>query len=198
MAGEQTLHLQRLLDRLRLGDDSARRELIGCAYNRLCLLARKTLHKDYPRFENLVETGSVLHEAALRLLKALEQEQPATVRSFFALAAKKTREVLLDAARRDRRRGGQARGEGMTEGEDSQSALPYEVADDSGDPARLAQWTEFHEKVEELPEEEREVVNLYFYQGLTQVETAEVLGIPQRDVSRLWMKAIQKLPDCLP
>jgi RNA polymerase sigma factor (sigma-70 family) len=198
MDSEQTLHLQRLLDHLRLGDESARRELIGCAYERLRLLAWKTLHKDYPRFENLVETGSVLHEAALRLLKALEREQPATVRGFFALAAKKIREVLLDAARRDRRRGGQVRGEGMAQGGGPQDAARHEVADNCDDPVGLAQWTEFHQKVDELMEDEREVVDLYFYQGLSQAETGRVLGITQKEVSRLWIKAVRKLPDCVP
>ena len=36
----------------------------------------------------------------------------------------------------------------------------YEQADSSGEPASLAEWTEFHEQVEALPEEEREVFNL--------------------------------------
>jgi RNA polymerase sigma-70 factor (ECF subfamily) len=198
MASDQTTHLQQLLDRLREGDDSARRELIGCAYERLRLLARKILHEDFPRFENLHETRSVLHDAALRLLKALEQEQPATIRGFFALAAKKIRQVLLDMARRDRRRGGEARLDSTAQGDGSQSTPLYEAADSSHDPAQLAQWTEFHQKVDELPEAEREVVDLYWYQGLTQADTARVLGITQKEVSRLWIKATRKLPDCVP
>jgi RNA polymerase sigma factor (sigma-70 family) len=195
MASDQATHLQQLLEHLRRGDDSARRELVGCAYERLRLLARKILHEDFPRFENLHETGSVLDEVALRLLKALEQEAPGTVRGFFALAAKKTREVLLDLARRDRRRGGEARREGAAQAADaSQSTYPDEAADSSHDPARLAQWTEFHQKVDELPQEQREVVDLHWYQGLTQAETALLLGITQKEVSRLWIKATRKLP----
>src|SRR5262245_52175370 len=163
MASDQTSHLEQLLDRLRQGDDTARRELIACAYERLRLLARTVLHEDFPRFENLHETGSVLDDAALRLLKALEQEAPTTVRGFFALAAKKTREVLLDLARRDRRRGGEARRDGAAEQADpSQNACPYEPADSRCDPVLLAQWTEFHQKVDELPQEQREVVDLHW------------------------------------
>ena len=195
MANDPITHLQQVLDRLRQGDDSARRELIGCAYERLRLLARTILHEDFPRFENLHETGSVLDEAALRLLKALEQEQPATVRGFFGLAAKKIREVLLDLARRDRRRGGEARRDGVAQQANaSQNLIPYDPADGSYDPVLLAKWTEFHRMVDELPEEQREVVDLHWYQGLTQAETAVVMGISQKEVSRLWIRATRKLP----
>lgn len=198
MADDETTHLQQVLDRLRQGDDSARRELIGCAYERLRVLARSILHNDFPRFENLHETGSVLHEAALRLLKTLEQEQPNTIRGFFGLAAKKTREVLLDVARREKRRGAGANCEGLGQGEGLHGTPLNEVADTSDDPARMAQWTEFHQKVGELPPMEREVVDLYWYQGLTQAQTAGIMGLTQKDVSRLWIKAVRKLPNCLP
>jgi RNA polymerase sigma-70 factor (ECF subfamily) len=198
MTGDQTVFLQKLLDRLRQGDDSARRELVGCAYERLRLLARKLLHEDFPRFENLHETGSILDETALRLLKALEQEQPATVRGLFALAAKKMREVLLDLARRDQRRGGEARQQAAAQGAGSQSTPPYEAADTTHDPENLACWTEFHEKVDQLPEEEREVVDLHWYHGLSWAEIARLLGIHEKEVKRRWIRATRKLPGCLP
>ena len=40
----------------------------------------------------------------------------------------------------------------------------YEQADSSGEPASLMEWTEFHEQVEVLPEEEQEVFNLVWYE----------------------------------
>jgi hypothetical protein len=43
---------------------------VGCAYERLRLLARKILHEDFPRFENLHETGSVLDEDSSRNSRA--------------------------------------------------------------------------------------------------------------------------------
>jgi RNA polymerase sigma factor (sigma-70 family) len=197
MASDQTTHLQFLLDRLRQGDDSARRELIGCAYERLRLLAWRTLHKDFHRFEKLHETDSILDEAVVRLLKALEQEQPTTLQGFFALAAKKIREVLLDVARQQRRRRGEGLPEDVAPGCSSESSPRYEAADTTHDPATLAEWSEFHKMVEALPEEERAVVDLHWYQGLTQAETAAILGISQRQVSRLWIRATGRLPDCV-
>ena len=198
MASDETIHLQQLLERLRKGDDSARAELIGCAYNRLRLLARNVLHQEFPRIDQLHETGSVLHEAAMKLLKALEHEHPATLGAFFGLAAKKTREVLLDVVRRSCRRGGEIRGVGTGQGQDISSTPKFEPTDTSQDPADLAQWTEFHEKVEELPERERAVVDLHWYQGLTEVETGEILGLTQKEVSRLYIQAFQKLRNYVP
>ena len=71
-------------------------------------------------------------------------------------------------------------------------------ADTSEDPSHLAQWSEFHEKVRGLPDDEREVVDLYWYQGLTQAETARVLGVHEKVVSRRWLRARLKLSEWLP
>jgi RNA polymerase sigma-B factor len=47
--------------------------------------------------------------------------------------------------------------------------------------------------LELLPEREREIVRLRFYQDLTQAEIAELLGISQMHVSRLLAKALGRL-----
>src|SRR5437870_4950918 len=73
MDGDESLQLQLLIDRAQQGDDAARQELVGRAYERLRLLARKMLHADFPRLQNLHATGSVLDEAVLRLLTALKE-----------------------------------------------------------------------------------------------------------------------------
>lgn len=178
--------LQELIDRLRDGDGAARgaarRDLVGYAYERLGRLARVIFHQDFSRLSTAHETGSVLDEAAVRLLKALETFQPNTVDDFFRFAALQIRRVLLDMARK-------------SDSVPRSTSLPEELPDSSHDPERIAKWTEFHEKVEELPEEEREVINLCFYLGLTQAEAARRLGIHPREVSRRWASAIRKLPD---
>ena len=45
-------------------------------------------------------------------------------------------------------------------------------SDSTYEPSRLEAWTEFHRQVEALPEEEREVVDLIWYEGLEQSEAA--------------------------
>jgi RNA polymerase sigma factor (TIGR02999 family) len=195
MNGDETTRLQLLIDRLQQGDDSARQELISCAYERLRLLARKMLHADFPRLQNLHATGSVLDEAALRLLTALKQVSLPTVQEFFRFAAMQMRRVLTDMARHQSREGQGVNPQDRAEEDSSQSTPPFDEADTTWDPAQLAIWTEFHEQVGQLPENERGVVDLHWYQGLTQAETAELLGISQAEVSRCWMRARLKLLD---
>jgi hypothetical protein len=64
MANDSTTQLQRLIDRIRAGDKSARDELISRTYNRLLLLARLDLHK-FPGVHALEETTDVLHDSLL-------------------------------------------------------------------------------------------------------------------------------------
>lgn len=47
--------------------------------------------------------------------------------------------------------------------------------------------------MEALPEEEREVVNLLWYEGMSQPEAADLLGISSRTVLRRWHAARLKL-----
>ena len=62
-------------------------------------------------------------------------------------------------------------------------------ADPGGEPSTLAEWTDFHEKVQRLPQTEREVFDLLWYEGLTQAETAQLLGVTDRTVKNRWRSA---------
>lgn len=196
MVDDRTTQLQQLLDRMRNGDSAARTELLSLAYERLRLLARKMFHHDFPRLGNLHETDSILHEAVLRLFRAFQEIQPQSVHDFLSFSAAQIRRVLLDMARQH------GRGERNRSEWSDLSELPLaarqDLADSSFDPSQLAQWGEFHHKVRELPEEEREVVDLYWYQGLTQAETARILGVHEKAVSRRWLSARLKLSEWLP
>ena len=72
-----------------------------------------------------------------------------------------------------------------------------EPGDLSHEPGALALWTELHEQVAALPEEEREVVSLLFYQELSQAEAAAILGVTVRTVQRRWQAALLKLHQLL-
>jgi RNA polymerase sigma-70 factor (ECF subfamily) len=180
---------------MRQGDDTARNELVARAYERLRRLARKILRQDFPRFRRLHDTTSILHETALHFLKALQEVKLATVRKFFALAARHMRWALLELARRARPE--VALPERPADGS-SQGGQRDERADSSNDPANLALWTEFHGAVEALPAEEREVVDLYWYQGLTQADIARLLDVPPKQVSLRWISARLKLSRQMP
>jgi RNA polymerase sigma-70 factor (ECF subfamily) len=61
----------------------------------------------------------------------------------------------------------------------------------------LERWTAFHEAVERLPAEEREVVGLVFYHGWAKVQIAELFGVDERTVRRWWRSACVRLNEAL-
>jgi RNA polymerase sigma factor (sigma-70 family) len=190
MSDDGSVQLQGLLDRLRKGDREARRLLLERACDRLRRLAGRMLHGSFPELARRHEVDSVVHETWMRLLQALEKTEPPTVADFFRLAAHKFRQVLLDMAQGERRRG-QREVLGLG-GEESKASVPAAVAT-TYDPARLALWTEFHEKVATLSEQERAVFEMHYYLELPQAEIAKVLELHPRKVSYLWIAATEKL-----
>src|SRR5262249_51018037 len=117
-----------------------------------------------------------------------------TVADFFRLAAFKFRQVLLDMAQRERRRA-QHEIIGL-KGRDSEGDTPS-IGNSTYDPARLAIWTEFHENVGTLSEQERTVFDMHYYLDLPQAEIARVLDLHPRKVSYLWVAATEKLGESL-
>jgi RNA polymerase sigma factor (sigma-70 family) len=193
MSGSPTSPTQVLLDRLRAGDTSARQQLVHRLYDRLALLARRILHVSFPRLQYLHSPQTVLHEGLIRLVAALHDSQPANVADFLGFAALQMRRWLLDQTRRPRGRGREVLADDAPRAEDSGSP-PAGPADPGDDPAVLAMWTEFHEQAGRLPEELRRVVDLYWYDGLSQQEAADVLQVDQKTVSRRWARAVALLP----
>ncbi len=188
-----TADLQQCLDRLRLGDDSARARLLEYANDRLARLTRKMLRGN-PRVKRWEETEDVLQNAALRLFRALQAIQPANVRDFFRLAAVQIRRELIDLARHHYGPEGAGRKHDTGAIASETGAAPLDLAADSTRrPDRLAVWTEFHEKVEQLPDEEQEAFHLLWYQDLKEAEAAALIGVSVRTLQRRWQSARLKL-----
>jgi RNA polymerase sigma-70 factor (ECF subfamily) len=191
-ASVHTTQLHLWVDRIRAGDMACREELLRGVWDRLERLAHKMFRR-FPRVGRWVEAADVLQNALLRLLRALEQVRPESMRAFFGLAAEQMRRELLDLARHFL--GPQGLGTHhlslapVPEGEPN----PHDPPDATDDPADLDRWRAFHEEVARLPEEEREVVDLLFYHGWTQIEVAELLQVSPRTVQRRWGAALVKL-----
>jgi RNA polymerase sigma-70 factor (ECF subfamily) len=198
MSSESSDRLQSLLERLRGGEAAAREELMRMAGRRLLELTRAML-RSYGRLKRWEDTDDVFQGAALRLHRALEAVAPATPRDFYRLATTQIRRELIDLGRHYFGPAGHGRhlAAALPGPDDSQPAFAAEPADASLDPARLSAWTEFHQRVEALPGDEQEVFSLIWYQGLTQVEAAELLGVSARTVLRRWQSACLALHDLL-
>jgi RNA polymerase sigma factor (sigma-70 family) len=172
----RTAELRALLAR---PDPAARDELLRRVEGNLRRLAGHLL-RGYPAVARFEATDDVLQAASLRLLRALEAVTPADPRQFFGLAATVIRRELVDLHRHYYG----ARGEGANR---HSHAGRFEPA--ASDSAELDRWREFHERVGQLPDEEREVVDLLHYQGMSQVDAATLLGVELRTVQRRWQDA---------
>jgi len=192
-----TTHLGQCLERLRQGDQTAGQELLRAVCKRLEKLAHVML-RDFPRVKRWEETTDVLQNALIRLHRALQTVVPPSPRDFFRLATLQIRRELLDLARHYY--GPEGIGANHKTGNADSGRSPAPGAPDRGslEPSGLAQWSEFHQQVEKLPEEEREVFDLIWYQGLGQTEAGELLAVCPRTVKRRWQTACLKLHDALP
>jgi DNA-directed RNA polymerase specialized sigma24 family protein len=65
------------------------------------------------------------------------------------------------------------------------------------DPARLAGWTELHRQIDVLGDEDREMFDFLWYQGLSQPETADLLGVTRRTMISRWQAARLKVFDAM-
>ncbi len=192
-ASQQIEQLQVWIDRMQAGDPTARDQLLGHACERLRRLTRKML-KDFARVKRWELTDDVLQNAMLRLWTALGQVKPRSARDFYTLAALQIRRELIDLVRQYYGPKGIGANQASNVQLDSSAGTPpADVANSTLEPSQLAIWSEFHERVDTLPEEEREVFDLLWYQGLTQADAAALLGISEATLRRRWLAARERL-----
>jgi RNA polymerase sigma-70 factor (ECF subfamily) len=190
----RTTHLNDCLRRLRAGDADAPGELLRASGERLERLARRML-REFPNVRRCADTGDVFQESALRLLHSLRRLEtaPASVREFLGLAAAHIRRELLDLARRC----GAAKPRGDVPLPADGESGSFDPPAPEDDPDELERWRRFHEEVEKLPAEEREVIGLRFYHGWGEAEIAGLFGVTERTVRRRWASACARLADAL-
>ena len=186
-----TAVVQRYLDAL-AGEAPAEpiiRDLLDGAVRRLHHLCASLLHRSYPRLTRPplnLQADELLGAVVERLLKALREARPATVRQFFSLAAQHIRWELNDLARR--------LDEQAFAAELGDRPVPAPAGSDSAlsPDARL-----MLDAIGELPDDDREAFDLVRIQGLTQPEAAEVLGVSVKTVQRRLNHARLLLADAL-
>jgi RNA polymerase sigma factor (sigma-70 family) len=191
-----TVVVQRHLDAL-AGDTPPEpivRALLERAARRLEALCRNLLGGSYPRLMQPplnLQPDEMLGAVVERLLKAMREVRPQTVRQFFALVNQHMRWELNDLARRLDE---QPKTVGLEE-----ALLPAPPSSHSelspGARRMLA-------AIDDLPEDEREVFSLVRIQGLTHAETAEILSVSVKTVQRRLNRAVvlldEKLDDLRP
>lgn len=120
-----------------------------------------------------LEAEDFLGSVAERLMKALREARPASVRQDFAPAGQHMRWELKDLARRLDEQ------PGAVEPCDDLAPAPH-----GSDPALSQDGRRMLAAIDGLPKEEREVFDLIRIQGLTMPEAAGVLGVSESTVKR--------------
>jgi RNA polymerase sigma factor (sigma-70 family) len=192
MAEERTtVVVQRYLDQL-CGDAPAEpvvRLLLDRATGRLHMLCKHLLYRSYPRLTRPplnLQADELLSGVVERLLKALRKIRPRTVRQFFALANQHIRWELNDLARR-------------LDEVPRAVELPDSAAPGPESSASLLSpaGRRMLEAIENLPGEEQEVFGLVRIQGLTQAESATILGVSTKTVQRRLNRSLLLLAEQL-
>jgi RNA polymerase sigma-70 factor (ECF subfamily) len=198
MADGTTTEVRACLDQLRAGDPRAAAALVARTRERLHRLARRTL-TDFARVRRFVDSDDVAHNTLLRLLRRLEAHPPGTPAEYYAAAAQEIRRELLDLVRHYYGPlGPGCREAAPPPGGDTEGVSPGGTpSQGTHEPARLALWTELHEQVERLPDDERAVFDLIWYHGLTRAEAAAELGVSEPTVKRRWLAARLRLQAAL-
>jgi RNA polymerase sigma-70 factor (ECF subfamily) len=186
-----TAAVQRYLDEL-AGDSPAEpivRALLDRAVRRLHLLCATLLYRSYPRLTQPplnLQVDELLGALTERLLKAMREARPQSVRQFFALANQHMRWELNDLARRlDEQPAALELREGL---------VPAPSSSGSG---LTPNGRRMLEAIDNLPQDEREAFGLVRVQGMTQTEAAQVLGVSAATVKRRLNRGLRLLSEQL-
>ena len=172
-----TRHVTDLLLQMRSGDAHAIDQLFPVVYDELRRLAHAQLRRERPG--HTLGTTGLVHETYMRLIDQTRVEWRDRGH-FLGIAALAMRRILVDYARRNRaarRGGGSVR---FTLEADVPAAERGEM---------LLALDEALERLAGLDQRLSRVVEYRYFGGLTEQETADVLGVTRRTVQRDWTKA---------
>ncbi len=185
-----TAEVQLLLERIRAGDQPAIQVLLSATLERLRSLAKK-IAGNIPRVKQFEQTDDLLQNSMVRLWKAFEKHHPPTPLDYYRLASAIMRRELIDMSRHYF--GAQGMGANqvrVSNSTDAEGGSPIDFqGDETNEPQKLGRWTEFHQYVEGLDDEERTLFDLLWYQGLSLDAAAQIMGSSERTTRRRWKAA---------
>ena len=164
-----------LLDAVRDGDRQALDRVMSLVYDEMRKIAAWHLKRERP--DHTLQPTELVHEAYMRMVQR-ESRNWENRAHFLGVATQAIRRVLVEHARarkRDKRGGGAVRVT-LSEGTATERNLDIDILMLDEVLTRLG---------EEEPIEQK-IVELRFFGGLTEEETAKVLGVGKRTVARHW------------
>jgi len=175
MEEPQKNEVTRLLAAWSDGKEEALDELLPLVYAELRRMAKRFMNSQ-PSGHTL-QTTALIHEAYLKLTDQKDKQWQNRAH-FFAVAGQAMRHILVDHARTRQRdkRGGK-----------TQIISLDHVAEISNErTAEIIALDEALKELEKLDERKSRVVELRYFAGLTEIETAKVLKISPETVQRDW------------
>jgi RNA polymerase sigma factor (TIGR02999 family) len=167
-----------LLADVRCGDRGAFDRLLAAVYDELKRVAQRQMRKE--REGHTLNTTGLVHEAYLKLVDQTQVEWKDRVH-FFGIASRAMRQILVDHARR---RSAQKRGGSWQQTTLEPGELPAEMPAEE-----VLALDDALERLDQLDERLRQVVEYRFFGEMTEEEIAEALGMTTRTVQRDWVKA---------
>ena len=168
----------RILDAAQAGDPTAADQLLPLVYEELRRLAAHRMANEAAG--HTLQPTALVHEAWLRLVGNQDEHWDGRAH-FFGAAAEAMRRILIDRARSKQRlkHGGEMQRVDM-------AAL--DVAAETDGESLLAV-DEALQKFSERDPVGAQLIKLRFFTGLSNVEAAGLLGIPERTAKRTWAYA---------
>lgn len=173
-----TPNITQILQKWSEGDENALETLIPLVYQELHRLAHRALARNASG--NTVQTTALVHEAYLRLIDAGEIDWQNRTH-FYAVSATLMRNILVDFARARlaQKRGGEVQHVELDE------ALDFSPNKSEN----LVALDDALKELSKLDERQSRIVELRFFGGLTEQETADVMKISPATVRRDWQMA---------
>jgi RNA polymerase sigma-70 factor, ECF subfamily len=168
-------YVTQLLARAGRGDSAATNELFPLVYDELRSVAAAFLARE--RVGHTLQPTALVNEAYLRLVGPSEVSWESRAH-FFGAAARAIRRILTDHARargREKRGGGASR----IPLEDAQLSVEFESLD-------MVALDDALNRLAQLEPRMAKVVELRFFAGLTEEETAQATGVSVSSVTRDW------------
>lgn len=170
--------LTALLDELRRGNATARDELVSLAYPELRRIAGHHMHRE--RAEHTLRATALVNEVYVRLFGPTAAGWQSRAH-FFAAVAREMRHILVD----------HARARNAMKRPDQRLAVALSDVDVAGDERAedVVALDEALARLEAVDARASQVVELRYFVGLTEEESAEALGISVSTLKRDWQFA---------
>ena len=168
----------RIIQAVAAGDASATDDLLPIIYSDLKRIAASKLANESSG--HTLQPTALVHEAYMRLV-GTNSDSWENRAHFFGAAAESMRRILIDHARRKKRK---------KRGGDAKRVYLDEITDPTGAQSdELLALDEAIKDLELLDKTKADLVKLKFFGGMKLYEAAELLNIPSRTADRYWAYA---------